>query len=1079
MAVKTPDSKREQDEAYNLSQQQVDERFNHIVGGQTNTANDLQKLENYANNGTADEERTGTKDETSDPTRNIDNVAAGEQNAGNAINYTGGGGQGTSAKKPMSIREGLRGRGPLGILVALLFAGGGALTVFFSPGILVIDLKEKYVEKFNDQLAVMDDQSYLLLKKKFKGQGTVVGCTKLSIRCKFNTLSDRQLKKMERGGLIKVTTTGDTTLIKGRNKIDSLEFNGKTITAENLIKEADTDKEFRRALRGGYNPKLAGFADTVFTKLSRKVGINKQQNLTGKTKEELDNQVKKATSGAAAAEVDARVSSTEEDCRAGSEGCVNGKKTVYRDSNGNIISKATYDSRINASGAFKAEIDARKTLSETGGIALKSTLKGALTSTALGLGAVDSACTGYTLIRAVGFAAKYLGMLQLLRYFQVAANTADADKGGDGIAEANTYLGNIITSTNSQGKSGTDSYGYKYTVYGDTAGMPRSDDVKPASVSGDGSDAGKTQFTLNEEEKQRITTNDEVTKYINGQLVSDNLLTDIINLTGYSGTTDEIDAGCGFIKSGWGQTIVIGTAIAGAVVAFFTGGASLGWGIAAQTAVSVSITVALAMLTPKLYDMASGTLINNKENGNQAVNAFTSGAGGMNTQTFMARAIPILQKEDAVAYQEKTAQVLAQYAEEDRLEHGPLDPTNRNTFMGSIVSNLIPYATKMSSLTSAVPTVMSLSANSIGGLFPRAGAVNSRAQYDICQDRDYIAENAAADPFCNLHGGFTPEVMNIDSDVMLTYMISNDYINEETGEPKASGNEYAAYLRDCADRSVPIGGYTEDNPDKGTKCIQGRSGPTSATSLKSSEHLATLASTKKDTTLAQAVTTFTQEDKLNMFRKMSVLMGVNEGMDNGEVAQNATKSSSTTISGDARQLALQVVDNDNIRFIDPDTEAQLKAFGGGGTITNQCGKPMTISKYLLGALLTNATKYKILVNNIGFREDRNVPEDCKSATNQHSISSAVDINDIEVIGGGSTGGSISLPGGDAAIVTQYANDFLAALPLNRGGVGQKNNGINPTFPPGSVALNGSHSFPDRGNHLHIDARNRENLNDTE
>ncbi len=881
MAVKTPNSRGEQDEAYNPSQKSVDEKFNRIVSGYTSPAEDLQKLENIANG----ESPTGVSGADGSPTQNINEAEAREQDAGNAINYTGSGNQGTSAKTPLTIREQLRKRGPFGLLILLLLGGGGALTIFFSPGILIIDLKEKFNEKFNDQLATMDDQSYRLLKKKFKGQGTVVGCTKLSIRCKFNTLSDKQLARLERGGQIKVNTTGDTTLIKGRNKIDSLEFKGKKITADTLIKEANADKEFRAALRSGYNPKLAGFADSVFAKLARKDGIDKQKNLTGTTEQELNDEVSKATSGAAAAEVEAKVTSTEEDCAAGSADCVNGKKTVYKDANGNTISKATYDSQINSTSALKAEIDARKTLSETSGSAVKSSLKGALTSTALGLGAISSACTGYTLIRAVGFAAKYIGMLQLLRYWQVVANTADADKAGDGTTEANTYLGNILTSTNSEGKSATDAYGYKYAAYGDTANMPQSEDIQAQN-------GGNNGIILKDTEKQKIITNDETTKYINGQLISNNLMSSVIKLTGQTGSTDQIDAGCGFVKSGWGQTIVIGASIAGAAVAFFTGGASLGWGIVAQSAVSVSITVALAMITPKLIDMAAGTMINNHENGNQAGNALTSGAGAMNTQTFMSRGIPVLQKQDAVAYQEKTDKVLAQYAEEDRLAYSPLDPTNRNTFMGSVVSNLIPYATKMSSLTSALPTVMSLTANSIGGLLPQAGAIDSTAQFNVCQDQDYTAQNAAADPFCNLRGGFTDEVMNIDSDTVLDYMISNNYIDADTGEPTNGDNEYAKYLQDCTDRSVPIGGYTEDNSDKGTKCIQGRNG--------------------------------SDEPKLNMFRKMSVLTGVNDGMDNGYDQPTSASSSQsdaatpefckTMAANDLGQIACHAYQFDNYGY---------------------------------------------------------------------------------------------------------------------------------------------------------------------
>jgi hypothetical protein len=1021
----------------NPSQQNYEHTFNdpsrELKTREEESAGESEPSENRENSPSSTDNASSKSNHENTPTQNTDDARNKEQNS--PINYTGSGTP--SKKKPATIKGQLKGRGAIGIAIALLVGGVGGLTVLFSPGILLVDLKEKYIEKFNDQLAVMDNQSMLLLKKKFTGQGVVTGCKKLSLRCKINTLSDRQLRKLEKRGDIKVNST-EVTALKGRHKIDSFEFQGRTIRAPDLIREARASPEFRMALRYGYNPKLAGFADSAFTKLAKRVGINKRAVLSGGTDEEIKKSLRKSVSGAGSAEIDAKVTADEENCNGG-DGCVDGKRTTYKDvTTGATISKDEYDKRISASSALSSEIEARKSLSETGKEVAKGTLKGALTTTALGLGAVDSACTGYILIRTVGFAAKYIGMLQLLRYFHMFGNTADAGKAGDLTPEVATFLGNTITSTNSQGKSGTDSYGYMNTVYGDVNPMPRSDGITAESTA--------NGVQLSSEQKEQIRINDETTKYINGQLVSNNLLTSVINLTGKTGSAQQIDDACGFVKSGWGQTIVIGAAVVGAVAAFFSGGATLGWGIVAQASVSVAITVAIAMLTPKLVDMASGTLITGDENGNQAVNAATSGAGALNAQTAMAGGIPLLQKEDAVTYQQHNEDVLAQLAEEDRLQYGPLDPSNRHTFMGSVVSTLLPYTSKMATNTSSIiPSITALVTNSFASIIPKAKAA-SIEQYKICQDVDYVAENLAVDPFCNPRAGLNDRVLAMDPERAIDYMEAGHYVlpDSEDGAPASLDNEYAKYIADCTERTVPIGGYTESNPDKGTKCIQGRSQPA-------------------------------DEAKYEMFRKYFITNRVTDGQDNGEVAKTG-QSSVSPVLGDARALALQVADNPNIMFANPATKEQLKIFANGGQVFDPCSNPMTVSKYLLGALQANSTKYTILINNIGFKQDR---DRCETGTLQHPKGTAVDLNDITIIGGASTGGNISLPGSDLAIVNQYATDFLAVLPLNRGGVGQKDYGVNPVFPPGSVALNGTHLFPDAGNHLHIDARNRENLNDTE
>lgn len=1013
---------------------------------------------------------------------NIDNARnQEEQGSGNnwQNNTTGGTGQDGSEDEKTT---GKKKKGPIAALLISLLGGGSVLTILFSPGMLLVTVKEKLVEKFNDQLAVMDERTIIHVQKKFKGATEGVCTSKISIRCKFSTINDKHLKKLEESFAREGGKVNSEKTITGRNKITTVEFKGKVIDASTFMQSVRGDPLFRGTWMRGYNPKLAGFADSLYTKLARKIGLSKQANITGNTPEEMRKNVIDSASGRAAAETDVKVSSREEAC-SGGEGCVDGKRTIYTDdTTGRTISREDYERRINGATTIRAELEARRTINETGGTITKATLKGALTSTAFGMGAVDSACTGYTLIRAVGFAAKYLGMLQLVRFFHDSiANTADRIKASyvppgeaaaaqtpDGAAqgsettitpEQTEFIGNILTSMNDKGETATDSKGYQYAAYGYVPDM-HGNNVQAQNISSNG-----TTMQMSTDQQQQVELNDEVTKYVNGQLVSDNLLTNIIGLIdGGGSTTSTADEVCDFVKSGWGQTIIIGTALVGAVAAFFSGGVSLGWGAAVQASVSVGISVAIAMLQPKLVDMAAGTMISDAElkNGNRAGNAMVSGAGGLNHLTSQSRGIPALKKDDFALVAAQMDDTRAQYAAVDRAMLSPFDTSSPNTFMGSFVSSLAPYASKFSTVAGGLSGMTKMTLSTFGGLISTTNAqANPTAELEQCQDADYKLLSIAADPFCNIRHGMGKQTLATDPDIVAAYMERN-FTDPDTGQPRTSTNEYAEYIKNCMDRDTSIGAFTEDNSNTGEECIQGSASKNPA----------------RDPNCTSGDAGANTECRRNMFRLFYIDLSINEGMDNGEVAPNATTKPGSAVSGDAKALAQQVASNPNIRFTSEKTREQLILFSRGVEVYNACNEPMTVSKHLLGALLTNATKYSILINNIGFREDRFVG--CERGNYQHPKGTGVDINDIQIIGGAGTGGEIEGPyGGDLVIVNQYATDFLAALPLNRGGVGQKNFGVNPVFPPGSVALNGSHLFDDGGEHLHIDARNRENLSDTE
>lgn len=75
-------------------------------------------------------------------------------------------------------------------------------------------------------------------------------------------------------------------------------------------------------------------------------------------------------------------------------------------------------------------------------------------------------------------------------------------------------------------------------------------------------------------------------------------------------------------------------------------------------------------------------------------------------------------KSQILAYNSANNLTIAQQAEIDRNNHSPLDISNKNTFLGSIVRSLTPIATSTSSLTSSITTFAKVARTSLASINP-------------------------------------------------------------------------------------------------------------------------------------------------------------------------------------------------------------------------------------------------------------------------------------------------------------------------------------------------------------------------
>ena len=942
----------------------------------------------------------------------------------------------------------LRKKGPVGFIIALLLGGAGMMSIMFTPGIGIVAFKEMFVNDLNDQLAAADIRSDHVFRAKLKSiqAGGSICSGPVNIRCKFSTLSSRQAAKFRAAGF---TIESDTSFA-GRERVTKLSFTdsaGNTIDVNDpkeLWERVRSNPEFASAVRKAYNPKFATLSDKIANKvLKERFRTDKSKKIVGNTDEERDKAVNAATAGK-----DAVVGTTVETCK-------DGDKDVkcIRDANGNTHNEgsAEYDEHMSKIEEIQSKITSAKS---SGGKVVGSVLSSGVKGLSL-TGAADTACTVYNTARAVAATAKVIRALQLAQFAMLFLNIADEIKaGGDELKPEDVeYVGNILTAidTNPEiedeesitggdfsgespviiseprpnpffGKNAFDSPGYKASAYNDAPKL-----------------TSRSQQYM-----------------VGGGLVGtfSTVMSDIENLI--PGGRSTIRSTCSTIQSWWARTLGF---IGGLIAAAGTFGASTVVSIGA----SIAVGFALPFLEAALADMLAGQVVNSSTKGVDAGDAVFAGVGSLLGSMAMSRGMKPAKKSEIQQYVATSQRVKNDYIAMETYEarDTPFDVYNQYSFLGSITQNLYPTLSRSSSSVSAafmnMPTIF---ASAFSALTPQAKALGefNIARFEQCSDEGYAALGIDADIMCNPRYILSPADLERDNEAVLTYMIDNGHIGTEG---QALSDAYKTWIERCVERRPADGspgfvGWGETINNDG------------------------------DVTGEEGQECMVDDEMTGNFRVFTIDNSINDAMDDDqesvEDSQTPTQSPGTITGGvlgvttaDSRRLAKELADSPNMNWTRSTTDQELLNYAGGATVVNGCGAPMAPSPYLTGALVElTRTKYKITASNIGFGSERS----CEGGTYQHPKGNAIDIQYIEIIGGAKTSPGLDFAPGDVDVVNQFATDFLALLPpTSRGGVGQKNCGVNPTFPAGSTSLFGAHLFIDSCDHLHIDVRNRENLSE--
>lgn len=699
--------------------------------------------------------------------------------------------------------------GVIGGVGALIFAG-----TFNMVSLMSNHITEMITEKLNSASISMNKRSVKVMKLKVKGANCTAG-----IVCRMSRVTDRNLKNLREAGFHVEVEDGKGIL--GRKKISSIKYikagHEIPLDSSSEIKSVLTNNpEVREALKRGYNGRFASFLDKKWQKLKGWFSFKKwRKNNKGKTEEEIDEDMKKT----------ANDHSKEEDAdgksRKGDPDPEDGK--VEKGDKGTSAVKDKLKS--NSDKLKKGFKNARQK-----SIAAANTIKGVGETLSGPLNAIDKICGVYALVT-MGWSVAKVAKVEVFAQFGLSfLSMSSKIRSGDATQEEVTAQGNSLmgiankkdsdekkdsdqsdsntsrlkeafaffadsAEENSPGKSATDSQGWRAVAYGD-----------------------------------RVSKLDNSAK--DYQVGITGALAKIMD-TFTSGTLGwVVRKGC---KVATVTTAVVGAAVVVAsLVACATTACvaevlgSIAWG----AAVGVALSLALTVLKDKAMDEISlhvaqgltGTILNDSTKGENFGNAIMSGSAAMMSKNTMAGSGGVLTKSQAVAFYHETERQIAENAEEIRKTRSPFDPNTRHTFLGSIVSNMLPYSKQISSISGFLPSIIGGAQRSFAAITPGAHAANDAnfiANMDTCEDKTIKDTGAATDIFCNVYTGIDMKIADKDTDQVIDELKSSGDLTEKDSSGDTDdmlstvemGPELKKYDKYCFNRKKPIGTSEDDDDD--------------------------------------------------------------------------------------------------------------------------------------------------------------------------------------------------------------------------------------------------------------------------
>ena len=761
--------------------------------------NDIPKVDvanNEAARGLRAVEAGATSDKPADTGDNLDANRANEE-AANGY-YTGSGREIVAFKDKAKKKSFLKGKGPIGLIIALIMGFGGIFSAaqFFQPFALV----ENFIEIFNSMHVSVNNRSdafFMMQMGTGKYKNPVKGT--LFSSDSFN-VSTRQRNRLAKQG-IEVEGSGANTVLK----YTDASGNVKNVTAAEFKDTYYNDPDFFNKYNAGsmtWRGAISNWFGEITTKF---LGSNKiTRNLFEKYKEDIDSSDVNSPRKVA---IDLMAEGSEE-VKGGKATGAETKEIMTEevDSDGNTRMVGTGEYEFtHKTGTLESEVSLNRTT------ITEADVKSKLSS----LGEKYSGKAN-TIINISCGLANFIGAVTLMvntsNILQIANLTTGyleaIDKAKIGYAEDSPIT--ELTSILNEPKENT------HKIYRGIFNKTTEEVTNGTAMEAEGI---ASLF-----ERRRTNSDDASIRSFNFSSNTQGILKNLANGMAGSNAFDTcaIAKVAGNFVSSAAEAGEIYACVASIVGSIFTMGLTAAGCLPFVTdsildfvknmALGGLISLAVSLLTPVVVEMLSRDIIRDI-GGEDLGNALVSGANIYMGNTHRANGGSLANLEKYTEFALARQDVIADKAKYDRMNRSPFDVTSKNTFMGTLLTQMMSFLSS-SSLLGVVTTSSSLISSSLVALSPTASAavivenLPSPDEFkELCPYLDSIG--AVGDAYCNPYSITDISTIEEDPAEFINILDEQDSFLDETtddGNVKIdSGSDLAKYILFCDNRASSFG----------------------------------------------------------------------------------------------------------------------------------------------------------------------------------------------------------------------------------------------------------------------------------
>lgn len=718
------------------------------------------------------------------------NARKNENSAGGGLYRAGiGNDSGRGGMKRGMFRGRFKKSGPITAIILSIFGFGGMMlgVQAFQPFAIVENLRES----FNSMHISTERRSTKLLKRMLNSEG-VKSPVKGSIfsGSKFKISKKQRTKLAEQG--IEVVDDYD---VGGKKQtvliMDDGSGNKTVITADNFEATYRSDSEFRSAYSAGSRTWRGHFANWFGTRTKNFLSKNKlTRALWNNFKEE-----KEKAGGTLRERIDMMKQKIKEKVVGGTGGGVERVKEE-KDENGEPVKDGDGETKKTK---VESESESVNTKTKADIEAKINKIKGTIT------GGVDAYCGVMDFIGTVSLLVVANQIGQILSVTIAYLEAIDKTKAGYG---DDAPINEIMATLN-------ESVETEHTVFVDT------DNGETVSEGG-GSITLKTEAKTKTGEKKTAMQSAGMAALFGNGLVDPN--DESVQSFNFTSNLGKIMAGAGLAQSSFSGCLSAriaqdaASATFDAVLMFATGGlgnvlkelASIG----VSSLFSLTISAIASAITPWLVPTLSRDLVSDsagEDLGNVLVHGGNAYQGNVHKTNGGSLASRKAYKRFAVARQ----QVIAEDAKIERETLSPFDVTSKNTFMGTIMTQLMSFNTT-SSLTGMFTTGSSVMSSSLVAMTPTVAATSTQIAEKLPDEDEYeqtcpylASIGAVGDSFCNPYIITDTDTLNMDpADVV--NKIADNFEDEDASDGNVKikqDSDLMTYIKVCSERTSGFGVY--------------------------------------------------------------------------------------------------------------------------------------------------------------------------------------------------------------------------------------------------------------------------------